>query len=82
MRMSNNSQRVISEETKRKLQLSWLEARGMKFRNIRCPICNYVVAKIPVNQKEMLYVKCQKCKEENYLSPIYFRTVKKLQPIG
>ena len=75
MRLRNQSDRnkMLSEETKKKLYYSMLEAHGVQFRDMRCPVCHFVVAKVPVNLKDVLLVRCSKCKFEGVLSPAYFR---------
>ncbi len=60
----------------RKLKLSSLEAEKVKTRQMRCPICGFLVQMIPVTQTDVVFVKCHKCKFEGALSPAYFRRMK------
>lgn len=59
-----------------KLLLSKAEADSCRTRIVRCPICGFKVAKIPVTQQEVFFVRCRKCKFEGALSPAYFRRKK------
>ena len=72
----NPKYRRPSEEVMRKLELSQQEATQVKTRPVRCPVCRYMVSIIPVNQTDIVFVKCQKCKFEGALSPAYFRRMK------
>jgi len=65
-----------SEEIRRKLFLSWAEARKTENRDMRCPVCGFKVAVIPKDQTSIQNVKCQKCKFTGPLSPAYFRRMK------
>lgn len=66
-----------SAEVLVRLRRSELEAEQITTRDLRCPICNFWVAKIPVKQTDLVFVKCQKCKFQGALSPAYFRRMKR-----
>lgn len=60
-----------------KLELSRQAAENVRTREMRCPRCGFLVQIIPVTQKEVVFVKCQKCKFEAPLSPVHFRRMKR-----
>lgn len=66
-----------SPEVLQKLEISRRMAEKVPTRQMRCPICGYLVHIIPVTQTEVVYVKCQKCKFDGPLSPAYFRRMKR-----
>lgn len=68
---------VPSAEVQRKLRLSRLEAENIVTRDIRCPVCDFPVARIPASQKEIVFVKCHKCKFIGPLSPAHFRRLRR-----
>ena len=65
-----------SEEIRRKLYLSWMEAQKTENRDMYCPVCGFKVAVIPKNQTTIQNVFCRKCKFTGPLSPAYFRRMK------
>lgn len=66
-----------SDEVMMRLRQSELEAEMVETRDMKCPICNFWIAKIPVAQTDVVFVKCQKCKFKGVLSPAYFRRMKR-----
>ena len=68
-----------SAEVLRKLEISMQEAEQIPVREMKCPVCNFPVARIPVTQTEIVYVKCHKCKFIGPLSPAFFRRMKSYQ---
>lgn len=66
-----------SPEVMRRIELSRLEAEKIQTREMRCPICGFLVRIIPVSQTDIVFVKCRKCKFEGALSPAYFRRNRK-----
>lgn len=66
-----------SADVQRRLRLSRQEAERIETRDIRCPICDFPVARIPALQKEIVFVKCHKCKFVGPLSPAHFRRLKR-----
>jgi len=68
-----------SPDVLRELELSRLEAENIETREMRCPICGFLVRIIPVTQTDIVFVKCRKCKFDGALSPAYFRRVKRYQ---
>ena len=71
-----------SPEVMRRMELSRLEAEKIQTREMRCPICGFLVRIIPVSQTDIVFVKCRKCKFEGALSPAYFRRIhsRKMSP--
>ena len=65
-----------SPDVLRKLELSRLEAENIETREMRCPICGFLVRIIPVTQTDIVFVKCRKCKFDGALSPAYFRRIR------
>ena len=65
-----------SGEVLRKLELSRRRAAAVRTRAVRCPYCNRLIAIVPVNQTDMIFPKCQKCKFDGPLDPRYFRRMK------
>ena len=65
-----------SPDVLRKLELSRLEAENVKTREMRCPICGFLLRIIPVTQTDIVFVKCRKCKFDGALSPAYFRRIR------
>ncbi|MBR6379897.1 MAG: hypothetical protein IKS02_08050, partial [Fibrobacter sp.] len=61
-----------------RLALSRQKAEQLVTREMRCPICGFLVQIIPVTQKEIVFVKCHKCKFSGPLDPAYFRRQKRL----
>ena len=68
----------LSPDVIKRLELSRLEAEKVRTREMRCPICGFLVRIIPVTQTDIVFVKCRKCKFEGALSPAYFRRMKRL----
>ena len=66
-----------SADVLRKLELSRQEAEQTLIREMKCPICSFPVARIPITQTEIVYVKCHKCKFSGPLSPAFFRRMKR-----
>lgn len=77
--MNNYSSKyqISSPDIARKLQLSREEAAGIKTREMRCPICGFLVRIIPETQTDMVFAYCRKCKFDGPLSPAYFRRMKR-----
>ena len=67
----------VSSEVLEKLKKSREKARNVKTRTVKCPICGELVRIIPVDQKELMFVKCNKCKFTGVLDPAYFRRQKR-----
>lgn len=69
-------QYMPSEDVLRKLALSRRRAASVRTRAVRCPYCNRLIAVVPVNQTDMIFPKCQRCKFDGPLDPRYFRRMK------
>lgn len=65
-----------SPEVQEKLRLSMKAAEGIETRYLLCPVCQFKVRKVPVGVKEIVFVKCQKCKFEGVLHTAYFRRMR------
>lgn len=77
--MDNNSVQVNaspSQDVMDKVALSAMEVKNMTLRDVRCPYCNFVVAKVYSDMSGHIYVRCRKCKREQALSLTYFRKQK------
>lgn len=68
---------IPSDEVQRRLFLSMVAAISVETREMKCPICGFKVAEIPVTQTEVIFVKCHKCKFQGPLHPAYFRRMKR-----
>ncbi|MBR1757724.1 MAG: hypothetical protein IJ744_03215 [Lachnospiraceae bacterium] len=69
--------RSVSADVRYKLELSRRKAEKIRTREMHCPVCGMRVQIIPVNQKELVFVKCRKCKFTGPLDPAYFRRMKR-----
>lgn len=65
---------VVSPEVQKKLLMSSERAKRLKTRVVHCPICTTRFATVGVDQKGIIWGKCQKCKWEGALDLAYFRT--------
>lgn len=65
-----------SEDVMQKLDLSRRRAAEVQTRDVRCPYCHRLIAIIPVDQTDLIFPKCQKCKFDGPLDPRYFRRMK------
>ena len=75
----NPRYKAPSPDIMRKLELSRQEAERVETREMRCPVCGFLVQRIPVTQTDIVFVKCRKCKFDGALSPAYFRRMKRYQ---
>lgn len=66
----------LPAEVREKIDRSALEVEGMKMRDIRCPICQYVIARVYVDMQGHFQARCRKCKWEKPINLAYFRTQK------
>ena len=73
----NPRYREFSPEILEKLELSRQAAEKDETREMRCPRCGFLVQIISVSQKEVVYIKCQKCTFAAPLSPVHFRRMKR-----
>ena len=71
MRIDNK--KSLSEDVKRKLELSREETENLKEREIRCPNCGFLITKVFSDINGHLQIKCEKCKSVNILNLAYFR---------
>ena len=70
-------QKPLSPEVLRRLELSRRKAARIQARVMQCPICGFPVSRIPVNQTDIVFARCRKCKFTGPLDPAYFRRVKR-----
>ena len=61
------------EDVLRKLELSAQETKGMRKRDLRCPICGYRIEGVYEDRIGHVEVKCRKCKFEGPVNLAYFR---------
>ncbi len=74
-------QHEVSPEDKERLRLSMAGLEGIVFRDIRCPYCGFLVAKMGSDVRSgHKQVRCGKCKESFVIDFRYFRTMKKRDP--
>ncbi len=66
----------ITSEVRRKLQLSKQETEALTLRDINCPFCGYLVARVFSDAAGHKMVFCKKCKEEYPVNLGYFRRMK------
>lgn len=61
----------LPQEVKNRINQSALEVEGLPMRDVKCPICNYVIARVYVDMQGRFRARCRKCKWKNPLtSPI------------
>ena len=65
-------QRVASEEAQRRAALSKKEAENFVERELKCPVCNFMIGVAYSDSKGHLRIKCQKCKTVSVLNFAYF----------
>ncbi|MDD3416978.1 MAG: hypothetical protein PHY47_23785 [Lachnospiraceae bacterium] len=68
--------RQPAKDIMHKLLKSRIEAESLKERDLRCPICNFMLHTIYSDMSGHLRVKCPKCKEVSTLNLAYFRRMK------
>ena len=68
----------LSQDVLHRLELSRQRAEEVQTREMRCPICGFLVQIIPVTQTDIVFAKCHKCKFTGALDPAYFRRMKRL----
>ncbi len=66
----------VASDVQKRLLLSRSEAESLKERDIKCPVCGYLLQRVYSDATGHLSVKCQKCKNVHILNLAYFRTVK------
>ena len=64
--------RTASEEVRRKAEISRKEAEEYIERELKCPVCNFIVGVAYSDSKGHLKIKCQKCKNISVLNFAYF----------
>lgn len=65
-----------SDDVLRKLEYSRRKAAAIRTREVHCPYCRRLIAIVPVDQTDMIFPKCQKCKFDGPLDPRFFRRMK------
>ncbi len=66
--------RMVPEDTLRKLEMSKREARSLKARDLRCPVCGYKIAEVYSDRMGHMSIKCGKCKFSGVINLAYFRS--------
>lgn len=59
-----------------KLNRSRMEAKALALREIRCPCCGFLVAKVYSDMTGHYLARCRKCKRELPINLAYFRKQK------
>lgn len=68
--------RQPAKEIMNKLLKSRIEAEALSERDLRCPICDFMIQTVYSDISGHLRVKCPKCKEVSTLNIAYFRRMK------
>ncbi len=63
----------VSEETRRKAELSRKEAENLIERELKCPECGYKAGTVFSDCTGHLTIRCRKCKTVSVLNLAYFR---------
>ena len=64
--------RTVSDEVRQKAELSRKEAEEFIERELKCPVCGYIVGVAYSDSKGHLKIKCQKCKTISVINFAYF----------
>ena len=64
--------RTVSEDIRQKAELSRKEAEEFIERELKCPVCGYIVGVAYSDSKGHLKIKCQKCKTISVINFAYF----------
>ena len=67
----------LTPDVAEKIRKSREEAKKMKSRELKCPVCGFRIEEIYGITSGIVQVKCRKCKLEEPLSLAYFRKIKK-----
>ena len=62
----------LTEETRRKIILSFEECASLPERKLKCPYCNHFIQSVFSDTVGHVRVKCNKCKAEMILNVAYF----------
>lgn len=65
----------VSPNVRKRLLLSRYEAESLNERDIRCPVCGFLIQRVYSDATGHLSIKCQKCKNINIINLAYFRRV-------
>ena len=63
----------VSEETRRKAELSRKEAESLVERDLKCPECGYKAGTVFSDCTGHLTIRCRKCKTVSVLNLAYLR---------
>ena len=64
----------LSPETREKMNRSAIEVHGLPMREVKCPACDYVIARVYADLQGHFQARCRKCKLEKPLNLAYFRS--------
>lgn len=64
----------LPQEVKEKISRSMLEVEGLPMRDVKCPVCSYVIARVYADMQGHFHARCRKCKWEKPINLAYFRT--------
>lgn len=67
-----NRTRTVSEETLRRAELSRQEAKEFIERELKCPMCGFLIGTAFSDSRGHIKMKCQKCKTISVLNFAYF----------
>lgn len=60
-------------DVEEKIRRSSIEVEGMAVRDVRCPHCKFVIARVYADTQGHIHARCRKCKHEQPLNLAYFR---------
>ena len=66
----------LTPEVAEKIRKSREEAKNLKVRTLKCPVCGFRIEEIYGITAGIVHVKCRKCKLEEPLNLAYFRRLK------
>ena len=66
----------LTPEVAEKIRKSREEAKKLKSRELKCPVCGFRIEEIYGITSGIVQVKCRKCKLEEPLNLAYFRKIK------
>ncbi|MCD8067530.1 MAG: hypothetical protein LUE87_01300 [Lachnospiraceae bacterium] len=73
----NHKYPAPDEDIVDKLLRSRREVEEMSERELRCPVCNYLIAGVYGDKSGHIRIKCRKCKFDGVLNLAYFRRMKR-----
>lgn len=69
------TEKTMSPEVSEKVRLSFMECEELTEREVKCPVCNFVVDMVMSDAKGHIRPKCAKCGSQAVLNLAYFKTI-------